>query len=223
MTVRLWDAVAGKPIGELLEGHTDMVWSVSFSPDGSRIVTGSEDKTIRLWDVATGQPVGQPLRGHNAGVNSVFVSRDETRIISSSWDGSVRVWYAVIGKSLQKHAEEDCSAFPPHSSCIPDPTAAIPTSNTANDAFISYSSNPTYSLRDTAELLTGTSYDDHTFVLREDGWIMGPNRRLLFWVPPASQKALRYNPRTTFAIPRGVELDLSRMAHGTRWQDCYKE
>jgi len=101
--------------------------------------------------------------------------------------------------------------------------AAIPAPDTAHDGIISYSSNPTHALRDTAELLTGTSYDDHTFVLGEDGWIMGPNRRLLFWVPPASQKALRYNPRTTFAIPRGVELDLSRMAHGTRWQDCYKD
>ncbi|KAG2094216.1 uncharacterized protein F5147DRAFT_642358 [Suillus discolor] len=51
---------------------------------------------------------------------------------------------------------------------------------------------------------------------------MGPNRRLLFWVPPTSRRPF-YTPRTAFLIPRGVELDLSRMAHGTRWQDCYND
>ncbi|KIK42594.1 hypothetical protein CY34DRAFT_83254 [Suillus luteus UH-Slu-Lm8-n1] len=55
-------------------------------------------------------------------------------------------------------------------------------------------------------------------LLGEDGWMMGPDHQLLFWIPPASRKAFRYNPHTALIIPRGhVELDLSRMAHGTRW------
>ncbi|KAG2749786.1 hypothetical protein P692DRAFT_20731413, partial [Suillus brevipes Sb2] len=55
------------------------------------------------------------------------------------------------------------------------------------------------------------------------GWMMGPNHRLLFWVPPASREAFRYNPWTALVIPRGgPKLDLSRMAHGTRWQQCYE-
>ena len=37
---------------------------MAFSPDGTRIVSGSDDKTVRVWDAATGQPVGQPLTGH---------------------------------------------------------------------------------------------------------------------------------------------------------------
>ncbi|KAG2134917.1 uncharacterized protein EDB93DRAFT_1171983, partial [Suillus bovinus] len=49
-----------------------------------------------------------------------------------------------------------------------------------------------------------------------DGWVMGSNHRLLFWVPPASRYPF-YSPETAMVIPRGgVELDLSRMAHGTR-------
>ena len=40
------------------------VCSVAFSPDGTRIVSGSADNTVRVWDAATGQPVGQPLTGH---------------------------------------------------------------------------------------------------------------------------------------------------------------
>jgi len=35
-------------------GHTDGVWSVSFSPDGRQLASGIADNTIRLWDVATG-------------------------------------------------------------------------------------------------------------------------------------------------------------------------
>ncbi|KAG1788588.1 uncharacterized protein HD556DRAFT_1245065, partial [Suillus plorans] len=91
---------------------------------------------------------------------------------------------------------------------------------------IFYSSNPTHALRDTAELLAGALHNDRrlTFnLLREDGWMMGLNHRPLFWVPPASRNPF-YDPRTALVIPRGgVELDLSRMAHGTRWQHCYKE
>jgi WD40 repeat protein len=216
----------GQPVGEPLEGHTDLIRSVSFSPDGTRIVSGSDDETIRLWDAATGQPIGQPLRGHTHSVESVSLSRDGTRIISCSYDGTVRVWYAAIGKSLQDYAEEDCLVPSPHNNCIPHPTTAMPTPNTANDVFISFSSNSTtHALCDTAELLAGAPHDDprSTFaLLGEDGWMMGPNRRLLFWVPPASRK-LFYNPWTAFVIPRGgPELDMSRMAHGTRWQRCYE-
>ncbi|KAG2087914.1 uncharacterized protein F5147DRAFT_789730, partial [Suillus discolor] len=97
------------------------------------------------------------------------------------------------------------------------------TSNTANDTIISFSSDSTYALRDTTELLAGGPHNDpsSTFnCLEEDGWMVGPNCWLLFWVPPASRKPF-YRPRTAFVIPRGVELDLSCMAHGSHWQDCY--
>ena len=54
--VKVWDA---RTSGELvtLRGHSDLVGSASFSPDGSRVVTGSCDKTAKVWDAKTGAEV----------------------------------------------------------------------------------------------------------------------------------------------------------------------
>ena len=54
MTARIWDAASG---GELLTltGHSGAVVSVAFSPDGTRIATGSVDQTARVWEAGNGR------------------------------------------------------------------------------------------------------------------------------------------------------------------------
>ena len=66
---------------QTLEGHSDWVLSVAFSPDGSRLASGSDDRTVRVWNVATGQ-VEQTLEGHSDTVLSVAFSRDSSKFHS---------------------------------------------------------------------------------------------------------------------------------------------
>jgi WD40 repeat protein len=54
--VRVWDVSTGEEKAKL-EGHGAVVTSVSFSPDGLSIVSGSADKTVRVWDVSTGEEI----------------------------------------------------------------------------------------------------------------------------------------------------------------------
>ena len=81
-TLRIWDSETGRQIGKL-KGHTDYVWSASFSLDGKRIVSASRDNTARIWDVETGELVCKPINIKDSTV-AVSFSPDGRRIVSSS-------------------------------------------------------------------------------------------------------------------------------------------
>lgn len=78
--------------------HRGVVRRAAFSPDGSRVVSASNDGTARVWDVATGAQV--VLVEHTAPVVDAVFSADGTRLVTSSEDGTARIWDAVTGKSI---------------------------------------------------------------------------------------------------------------------------
>ena len=78
-----------------------MVYSVSFSPDGGTIASGSLDDTIRLWDAATGAHRRPTLTGHTGWVFSVSFSPDGGTIASGSGDRTIRLWDAATGAHLR--------------------------------------------------------------------------------------------------------------------------
>ena len=73
---------------------SDVVTSAAFSPDGSRIVTASWDKTARIWDAATAKEIAV-LRGHDDSVYSAAFSPDGSRIVTASEDKTARIWDAA--------------------------------------------------------------------------------------------------------------------------------
>jgi len=83
----------------VLPGHEWPVTSVSYSPDGARIASGSWDNTVRVWDARSGAELAV-LRGHENHVTSVSHSPDGSQIASGSWDNTVRVWDARSGAEL---------------------------------------------------------------------------------------------------------------------------
>jgi len=79
---------------------THFVDSVSFSPDGKLIASGSRDNTIDLWDVETGKEIRR-LKGHGGSVYSVVFSPDGRLIASGSYDGTIKLWDVETGKEIR--------------------------------------------------------------------------------------------------------------------------
>ena len=80
----------------LLQGHTSIVTSVSYSPDGTRLASASHDSLVMVWDVELGVQLFV-LKGHRDWVYSVSFSSDGTKIVSGSRDRFIIVWDSASG------------------------------------------------------------------------------------------------------------------------------
>ncbi|MFH7244247.1 MAG: AAA-like domain-containing protein [Spirulina sp.] len=95
-TVRLWDADRGEEVA-VLEGHTDIIWDVTFAPPAADAILGvpflasaGGDKSIRLWTL-TGDPIAI-LDKHNAAVYRLSFSPDGRWLFSASADERLIRW-----------------------------------------------------------------------------------------------------------------------------------
>lgn len=93
---------------KIITGHSNVVNSVAFSPDGQILASGSSDNSIILWDIATGQPIGEPLKGHTGFVTSVAFSPDGGTLVSGSIDKKIILWNVqtrqAAGEPLTGHS-----------------------------------------------------------------------------------------------------------------------
>ncbi len=115
---RLWDTQNGQSLfvlqghgcGKDIFGERCAITHAAFSPDGSRVLTTSDDNTARLWDAQTGQSL-LVLPGHECGRNIIAgdrqcgithaaFSHNGLRVLTVSNDKTVRLWDAQSGQSL---------------------------------------------------------------------------------------------------------------------------
>ncbi|KAI9925132.1 WD domain protein [Aspergillus wentii] len=105
--VKVWDTLTGKLI-HTFEGHLAGVSTISWSPEGATIASGSDDKTIRLWNVLTGKAHPIPFVGHHNYVYQIAFSPKGNMLVSGSYDEAVFLWdvrSASVMRSLPAHSD----------------------------------------------------------------------------------------------------------------------
>ncbi|KAG0271307.1 hypothetical protein BGZ96_005892, partial [Linnemannia gamsii] len=94
--VRLVDCSSGEEI-LVMEGHTERIYSVAFSPCGKQLASGDGDGSVRLWNSQTGES-HSVLEGHTDTILSVKFSTDGRQLVSGSYDGTIRFWDPKTGE-----------------------------------------------------------------------------------------------------------------------------
>ena len=92
---KLWDVSSGTQI-QTFGGNL----SGAFSPDGTKVLTGSQDGAIRLWDTSSGSEL-LSFSGETDEVWSVAFSPDGTKALTASWDSTAKLWDASSGAHIR--------------------------------------------------------------------------------------------------------------------------
>ncbi len=78
----------------------DTVKSLTYSPDGQRLITGGDDRTIKVWNALTGERL-LTLTGHTSAIRSLVVKSDGSTLASASDDQTIKLWNLGIGQQLR--------------------------------------------------------------------------------------------------------------------------
>ena len=71
-TAKLWDSVTGQILATL-QGHTNYINSIAFSPDGTKIGTASFDRTAKIWDFKAWLAYSQALADNMSPASSSII------------------------------------------------------------------------------------------------------------------------------------------------------
>ena len=93
---------------QTISAHSDWVRCLSFTPDGTKLVSGSFDKKIKLWQLDTGAVI-HTLAEHPKGVFALAVSPDGRLMASGSWDDTIKLWNLESGTLLHNLVKHKAS------------------------------------------------------------------------------------------------------------------
>lgn len=99
-TLRMLDVKTQAEIWSLRGPVDDFVNSVSFSPDGGRLVTAEHNKMVKIRSAASGEVI-HTLQGHLDGVATACFNHDGSRVISGGYDDTVKSWDAIGGSGMR--------------------------------------------------------------------------------------------------------------------------
>ena len=129
-----WLALGSSRTGQLLvwehtsesnilkqSSHLDTMTSLSYSPDSTRIITGSDDGLIKIWDMNSGFHVAT-FTEHTSAITDSAYSRRGNVLFTSSLDGSVRAWDMLRYRNFRTFTAPTRLSF----SCLAvDPSAEV--------------------------------------------------------------------------------------------------
>jgi len=99
--LQLWDVESGDNFSGPWKLHEDKVWSVTCSPDGSRIASCSEDSTFIIWNARPDSPTGKPFLGpistEQKAVHSIAYCPMGMKLATGGRDSTIKIWDAETG------------------------------------------------------------------------------------------------------------------------------
>jgi len=113
-SIIILNAITGVQVA-VLSGHAGWVHSLVFSPDGTSLISGGDDKTIKLWDMQTGGVI-KTFEGHTEPVTSVSILPDCITIVSKSRDKTICLWDLQTGGChhiIEQKDDVGCVCFSP--------------------------------------------------------------------------------------------------------------
>ncbi|KAK9239150.1 WD40-repeat-containing domain protein [Lipomyces kononenkoae] len=137
-----WLAFGASKLGQLLvwewqsesyilkqQGHYDAVTCLTYSPDGSKVITGADDGKIKVWDAVSGFAI-VTFTEHMSAVTAVEFSKRGNVLFSASLDGSIRAWDLIRYRNFRTFTAPDRLQF---SSLAVDPSGEVVCAGSLDD------------------------------------------------------------------------------------------